>query len=847
VEVTDEATVEQANSINAQTTGVVTATISDTSLAVLADLTGTGNAYTITVNDLSANAAALNSLDGKTTVNIDATAVETISGNAEDIVQAINTTTIAKNDYFGLLVSGNSITTANLITLDNLTTGAVDVSNINSINGSLVSLVSVYQSGGITGRNNIAITVTDTTVSANSLNTLIGLTTSSIDLSAATTITGTLTNVDTAYGLSRIIGLGNESVTLQNTSTALASVLNTLNTRTSGQIDATVVTTITGTSAEISTVFSVPGITTSSGVRVNMSGDESANLLIGYAGNDTISGLGGGDTLRGGAGNDSLDGGTGTDTADFSDKTTAVVLTLNGATNATATIGGVELDTIINIENISGGSAADNLTGDTLANLLIGNGGNDTLTGNGGNDTLTGGDGNDSLNGGNGTDTANFSDKTTAVVLTLNGATNATATIGSIEQDTIINIENITGGSAADTLTGDGLANTFRGGDGNDTLDGGAGSDTADFSDKTTAVVLTLNGATNSTATIGGVAEDTIVNIENITGGSAADNFTGDNLANNLLGNGGNDTLLGADGNDTFRGGDGNDFFDGGTGSDYADFADKTTSVVLTLNGATNTTVTVGGVAEDTIVNIENVTGGTAADILTGDGLVNFLLGNSGNDTLLGLGGNDFLRGSGGNDSLDGGTGLDTVDFSDRTGAVVLTLNGATNATATIGGVELDTIVNIENITGGSAADTLTGDTLANSLVGNGGNDTLSGLGGNDTLTGSDGTDTFLFSTAPNTSTNRDTITDFISATDKLSFSRTAYGGFGTQTALTAAQFASGANLAAASNANQRFIYDTNSGILRFDSDGSGATASIEVAVLSSKPTIVFGDFSLFA
>jgi Ca2+-binding RTX toxin-like protein len=751
------ATVGQANSIDAQTSGVVTASISDTSLAALAGLTGTGNAYTITVNDLSANAAALNSLDGKTTVTIDATAVETISGNAEDIVQAINSSSIAKNDYFGLLVSGSSITTANLVALVGLTTGNVNVSGINSINGSIVSLVSVYQSGGITGKGSMLVTATDTSIFANSLNTLIGLTTSSIDLSAATAITGTLTNVDTAYGLSRIIGLGNESVTLQNTSTALASVLNTLNTRTSGQIDATVVTTITGTSAEISAVFSVPGITTSSGVRVNMSGDASANLLIGYAGNDTISGLGGNDTLRGGAGNDSLDGGTGTDTADFSDKTTAVVLTLNGATNATATIGGVELDTIINIENITGGSAADNLTGDTLAN-------------------------------------------------------------------------------------------TFRGGAGNDTLNGGDGSDTADFSDKTTAVVLTLNGATNATASIGGVAEDTIINIENITGGSAADTLTGDTLANFLIGNGGNDTLTGGAGNDTLRGGDGNDSLDGGNGTaDWVEFTDKTVAVVLTLNGATNATVTVGGVAEDTIVNIENVTGGTAADTLTGDTLANFLIGNSGNDTLLGLGGNDFLRGSGGNDSLDGGTGLDTVDFSDRTGAVVLTLNGATNATATIGGVEVDTIVNIENITGGSAADTLTGDTLANSLVGNGGNDTLSGLGGNDTLTGSDGTDTFLFSTAPNTSTNRDTITDFISATDKLSFSRTAYGGFGTQTALTAAQFASGANLAAASNANQRFIYDTNSGILRFDSDGSGATASIQVAVLSSKPTIVFGDFSLFA
>ena len=185
---------------------------------------------------------------------------------------------------------------------------------------------------------------------------------------------------------------------------------------------------------------------------------------------------------------------------------------------------------------------------------------------------------------------------------------------------------------------------------------------------------------------------------------------------------------------------------------------------------------------------------------------------------------------------------------------MVLTLNGATNATATIGGVAEDTIVNIENINGGSAADTLTGDALANSLVGNGGNDTLSGLGGNDTLTGSDGNDnltggtgndTFIFSTTSNTSTNRDTITDFTSAVDKLTFSRAVFSGFGTQTALTSDQFASGANFTAANTTSQRFIYDTSSGILRFDSDGSGATASVEVAVLSTKPTLVIGDFSL--
>ena len=46
-------------------------------------------------------------------------------------------------------------------------------------------------------------------------------------------------------------------------------------------------------------------------------------------------------------------------------------------------------------------------------------------------------------------------------------------------------------------------------------------------------------------------------------------------------------------------------------------------AVVVTLDGATSATVTVGGVAEDTLVNIENITGGTGDDIVTGDTLAN--------------------------------------------------------------------------------------------------------------------------------------------------------------------------------------------------------------------------------
>jgi hypothetical protein len=109
---------------------------------------------------------------------------------------------------------------------------------------------------------------------------------------------------------------------------------------------------------------------------------------------------------------------------------------------------------------------------------------------------------------------------------------------------------------------------------------------------------------------------------------------------------------------------------DGGADTDVADYSDKTTSVAVTLNGASYTTVSVGGVAEDTIREIENVTGGSGADRLTGDGSDN------------------VFRGGGGADVLDGGAGVDTADYSDKTASVAVTLNGGTNASVTVGGAD---------------------------------------------------------------------------------------------------------------------------------------------------------------
>ena len=244
--------------------------------------------------------------------------------------------------------------------------------------------------------------------------------------------------------------------------------------------------------------------------------------------------------------------------------------------------------------------------------------------------------GNDVLDGGAGTDSADFREKSGAISVTLNGAANAQIMVNGIAEDTLRNVENIFSGSGADTLIGDGLSNLFRGGLGQDFIDGGAGSDTADYREKSSAVVVTLNGGTDAVVRVGGVAEDTIRNVENVFGGSGADTLIGDASAN---------SLSGGDGGDILRGGLGADVLDGGAGADLADYRDKTSSVVVTLNGSSSVAVSVGGVTEDTIRNIEKVFGGSAADRLTGDAAAN------------------LLSGCGGNDILDGGSGSDTFQF----------------------------------------------------------------------------------------------------------------------------------------------------------------------------------------
>ncbi|MFB9224975.1 hypothetical protein [Paracoccus cavernae] len=379
-----------------------------------------------------------------------------------------------------------------------------------------------------------------------------------------------------------------------------------------------------------------------------LTGNGVANTLIGGAGNDV---------LNGGGGNDVLDGGAGFDYASFAGATSGVSVNLANA-NAQLVGGGFGTDRLANIEGLMGSSFNDRLAGNGAAN---------NLQGGGGADTLIGGLGADTLNGGAGADTADFSGAV-AVRVDLNRTAAQNTGHG---MDVLIGIENVTGGNNHDVLIGNGVANllaggagndTLTGGAGNDTLDGGAGNDVLDGGAGIDTVRFSGNGAVTVNLNLGtaqntGQGIDRLVGIEGVLGGGGNDRITGNAGANILGGGAGNDRLDGGAGNDTLDGGLGNDVIDGGAGVDTIIF--NTTGNVAVNLGVTVAQAT--GQGQDIIRNIENATGGSGNDRLSGSGGANILQGGAGNDTLNGGAGNDVLSGGAGNDRLIGGTGNDTL------------------------------------------------------------------------------------------------------------------------------------------------------------------------------------------
>lgn len=109
------------------------------------------------------------------------------------------------------------------------------------------------------------------------------------------------------------------------------------------------------------------------------------------------------------------------------------------------------------------------------------------------------------------------------------------------------------------------------------------------------------------------------------------------------------------------------------------------------------------------------------------------------------------------------------------------------------------------------------------------GNDGLTGGAGADRLTGNAGKDRFVFKYKTE---GRDTITDFVVVDDTIDVSKAGFGGGLTAgAAITVAQFRLGTR---AGDSSDRCIYNRTTGALLFDADGTGASAQVQFAQLST-------------
>jgi RTX calcium-binding nonapeptide repeat (4 copies) len=249
----------------------------------------------------------------------------------------------------------------------------------------------------------------------------------------------------------------------------------------------------------------------------------------------------------------------------------------------------------------------------------------------------------------------------------------------------------------------------------------------------------------------------------------------------------------------------------------------------------------------DTLVGTsgnDTIDGLAGSDSISGLGGADSLLGSAGNDTLNGDAGNDTLDGGADVDSLFGGADNDTLFYSPEDGAIdggsgFDTARASGNAGLTI---RMDAW-NVEQVFAGNGSDRIfTFGTAAYNVDGGGGNDTIEGNGGNDTLgggTGSDrlmgmeGADVIFGEADPDAYIYRglidagDTIigfTPFAQAgfnNDRLEIYRSGFLNPGQANLgfLDPNRFVAGQ----ATLATGQFLFDTGTGRLFWDGDGTGA------------------------
>jgi Ca2+-binding RTX toxin-like protein len=229
-----------------------------------------------------------------------------------------------------------------------------------------------------------------------------------------------------------------------------------------------------------------------------------------------------------------------------------------------------------------------------------------------------------------------------------------------------------------------------------------------------------------------------------------------------------------------------------------------------------------------------------------GDGLV--LMGNEFAQRLIGNSGSSVLDGGGGADFMSGGAGSDTY-YVDNAGDVVEeTVSANFDTVYTSVSYALTASAHVEWLSTAASYDTaainLTGSSLGQYLIGNQGANVLDGRGGADILLGYGGADSFAFTTAigGSSSGNVDVIVDYQAGIDKILLDDAIFAGIGGPGALASGVFVTGS---AAGDADDRLIYNSSTGQLFYDSNGSAAGGAVLFVTLQGAPTLTASDFQV--
>lgn len=634
-----------------------------------------------------------------------------------------------------------------------------------------------------------------------------------------------------------------------------------------------------------------------------VAGTRFVDRLYGDAKSNNLWGFDDSDELKGGAGADGMDGGSGSDTfwVDNGDATGGdVVLGGEGFDQVIAdpsvdTTGlrlnlfaqGTPITAEVNkVANTSAAFGVEMIFGSTGNNWIdasrLGQSEGVQVIGLAGQDTFLSGAGKDSFYGGTGTDTIVYGGGSSNYTITPIGSNGRAFSV--IDRttgvaDDIHDVEKVqfSDGEFAPTgviTTPQSFDGTARWGE---TIVGGSAVDTVSYASANYAIYVDLERD-------GGYAQaqnperwdQHLTSIENLTGTTSYLNY--------LHGDARDNVLIGGENFDWFEGRGGNNTLDGRGYLDYADYlqTDQPLTIDLTIGKA------VHGTGTDTLISIEQFRGTNKVDTFIGDAQPNYflamngndtarggagqdtLVGSSGDDTLSGEAGddrlygeddNDVLNGGADNDLLDGGAGNDTLSggagentltggLGDDTFLIDSTLDkiietagqGVSDRVITSVSYTLSTGAEIESFSTSNPVGTiglnLIGNEFANAITGNAGVNSINGGLGRDTLTGMGGADLFVFDTALSLN-NVDMVADFTKG-DRLALDDAIFGKIGPLGKLAGSAFFAGTS---AHDADDRIIYNTKTGAVFYDADGTGAGAAVQFATIAGHPALQAADF----